>query len=442
MLYRRVHAAGCVIRRVGRFLGPGLCALVTVLGATPPAAAQSDQILLLPLAGWVPRKMDAAVAGALPRGAAVVPADEAARAAKVLAQSTTGEDAAYASVGQQFHASVVIEGKVTKEDKWRLRLSVRRAADGAAVGSEEWSGTHARNLVSSVAHAVRPWIASTLAAARPEVSAAASPPAEAAVAASAAGEEVVRGSEPSIAEAAAPPRETPASLPQWELSVGPMVLARTFSYMDDTALLPGYTLAAGAGFAADGTFYPLVALQNPLRALGVSGALESSVAAKTVARNGAPSLDTSMLAYRLGLRYRRPVYRTLLTGGLDFAQDRSHIDVPDTTPPNVRYTFLRPSITGRLDTSALSLSLTVAYLHVLSVGQMGDDRMFPRDTVLGAEAEVGVGHAVDENFALKLVAHLRHFAHTMHAHNGDPYLVGGAVDEHFGVSFLVSYRGR
>ena len=90
----------------------------------------------------------------------------------------------------------------------------------------------------------------------------------------------------------------------------------------------------------------------------------------------------------------------------------------------------------------LSLNLTLAYLNVLSVGELGQDDRFPRDTVVGAEVGAGIGYTVDENFELHFVADLRHYAHSMNVRPGDKYLVGGALDEHFGVALLVSYHAR
>jgi hypothetical protein len=449
MLQTRVHGAGRVIRRL---VGPLFWLVLAALTAAPAAAADGSRILLLRLDGWAPEKLNSVVAKALPKGSTLVPAQDTARAAQMISDSSTKDDQAYADAARQVGAAVVIKGNVSKDDnKWRLVLVVRRGADGVTVGTGEWTGAKAKSLETTVARGAPTWLASTLSAARGETAPAASPTSEAAAASSVAEEGNTSSSRrtparPSVAEAAAEVAAAPepGSLPIWELAVGAMVLGRTFSYMDNQAGLPGYTLAGGAGLTAEGTVFPLATMDTALSAVGISGALESSVAVKTVGRNGAASLDTSMRSYRVGLRYRAPVYRTLVTAGLDYAQDQSAIDVPDTTPPNVRYTFLRPSVNGRINTTPkLFLTMTLAYLHVLSLGgELASEALFPRDQVRGVEADAGIGYAVDENFELKVLADLRHFAHTMHAKTGDPYLVGGAVDEHFGVALLVSYRGH
>jgi hypothetical protein len=86
--------------------------------------------------------------------------------------------------------------------------------------------------------------------------------------------------------------------------------------------------------------------------------------------------------------------------------------------------------------------VTAAYLHVLSVGDLGDSDRFPRMTAKGAEVNVMVGMELDRDFELRLVADLRHYAHSMNVKQGDPLIVGGAVDEHFGASLLINYRLR
>jgi hypothetical protein len=71
---------------------------------------------------------------------------------------------------------------------------------------------------------------------------------------------------------------------------------------------------------------------------------------------------------------------------------------------------------------------------------MGQNDRFPRDSAVGAEVAAGIGYTVDRSFDVRLGADLRHYAHSMHVQPGDPLIVGGALDEHFGVTLLVSYH--
>jgi hypothetical protein len=133
----------------------------------------------------------------------------------------------------------------------------------------------------------------------------------------------------------------------------------------------------------------------------------------------------------------------LITGGFDYGQDQVTINIPDAVPPNVAYGYLSPSVSGRVNIGTkLTLTLSGAYLHVLDLGQMGANQRFPRDTARGGELGAAIGYALDDSFELSLVGDLRRYVHSMNTQTGDRYLVGGAVDEHFGASMLITYRGR
>jgi hypothetical protein len=160
-------------------------------------------------------------------------------------------------------------------------------------------------------------------------------------------------------------------------------------------------------------------------------------------RDGQRSYPTRTSSYRLGPRYQARDGNFVVTVGADYAEQKFELDVAEAVPPNVDYTLLRPSLGARMEvTSGVSLGLEAAYLHILSVGGLGDDNRFPRMSSVGAEVGAMVGYALDSDFEVRLTADLRHYAHNMHARPGDAYVVGGAVDEHFGASLLLNYRIR
>jgi len=182
---------------------------------------------------------------------------------------------------------------------------------------------------------------------------------------------------------------------------------------------------------------------SPGRHFGLAGHFETSIGVKTVGRNGAASEDTSLSSYSVGGRYRTTSNNFVFTFGADFGEHRFNLDVLDTVPPNVRYTILRPSAAMRANAGGrLSLIVTLAYLDVLSVGAMGENDRFPRDKAVGAEVGAGIGYRIDGSLDVRLAADLRHYAHRMNVQQGDPLIVGGALDEHFGASLLVSYHSR
>jgi hypothetical protein len=126
-------------------------------------------------------------------------------------------------------------------------------------------------------------------------------------------------------------------------------MARTFTYTDNLAGLPGYTLAAAPALALDGVLFPLAGHTGPARDFGFAGHFETSIGVKTVGSNGAASQDTSLRSYWLGGRYRTTSDHFVFTFGADYGAHQFNLDLSDAVPPNVRYTILRPSAAIRAD---------------------------------------------------------------------------------------------
>jgi hypothetical protein len=230
--------------------------------------------------------------------------------------------------------------------------------------------------------------------------------------------------------------------PLLELSLGPRVMSRAFIYTDNVAGLPGYTLPAALGAFAEAELYPGARTTSAVRNFGLAGVYEASLGAKTVGRDGSGNNLTRGKSYRAGIRYRMKWTDSSVTLGGDYGEHSFDLQVDDVIAPNVIYELFRPSVAGRMSLGVVSLGVTVAYLHVLSIGDLGNDDRFPRMTAKGAEVGVMVGYELDRDFELRLGADLRHYAHSMNVKQGDALIVGGAVDEHFGASLLINYRLR
>jgi len=225
--------------------------------------------------------------------------------------------------------------------------------------------------------------------------------------------------------------------------MGPRVLTRTLAFTDNVSGIPGYSLRGAAAILAAGEIYPAAGSSSSASGIGFSGEWESSVGAKTVGEDGLTSYPTTIRSYRVGARYRVVGETSFASFGVDYGEHQFDLEVPNVIAPNVKYTFLRPMARGSiLVASGWSLGLTVGYLHVLSIGGMGDEGMFPRMSAMGAEVRTSLGYRIDPEFSLELVADLRHYAHKMNVQPGDALVVGGAVDEHFGAALLATYRVR
>src|SRR5581483_10602129 len=179
-----------------------------------------------------------------------------------------------------------------------------------------------------------------------------------------------RGDDPAAEVALGPASTSPE--PMWEVSLGPRILSRSFTYTDNVSGLPGHTMSASPALQVEAEVYPLVGQDGFLRGFGAAAHFETALGARTAATDGS-SLATTDLAYRAGLRYRHTHGSYQVLGGLDYASHRFQMsaDPGGLISPDVVYSMIRPSVTGRIYAGGgVSLSLTGAYLHVLSVGVM------------------------------------------------------------------------
>jgi hypothetical protein len=405
-----------------------------VLGGRAEAATR--RIAVLPFEGPSAGEVQAVIGSSLAADRTVVPADMVARAVRQVGRNDTSPEA-YAAVARRLNAGAIVDGRVIKDDRWRLRLSVRSGNSGALAGTVMWSGARLRDLVANVQRGAPAWMQSILDEGAGTVSRTPAPAAE-----SDPDPEVP----PTSVAAKAPAADAASSGPPepiWEISLGPRVVSRTFTYTDNLSNLPGYTLAGAPALVAEAELFPTATSTSLARHFGFAGHFESSFGVKTEGRDGAASHSTTVRAYWGGARYRMPVNNFLINVGVDYGVHAFVMDVDDVVAPNVRYTFLRPSLGGRAEAGGgISLSLTAAYLHILSVGGMDDPARFPRITATGVDFVGSIAYAVDKEFELRLLADLRHYAHTMHVRPGDPMIAGGALDEHFGAALLLTYRHR
>jgi hypothetical protein len=427
--------------------------LLTALPAALAAAAP-PRVVVLPFIGPGGEVFEQEVVRHV-RATALVPLVEVDEALARGGYKDPMSSADHAGLAGRLRATAVVQARVQAGDIWRLRLTVRQGVTGTAVGKADFAGKGRQGLMAEVSRkgpaALRSLLMLTAPPA-PALAAAALPgwprrrgaPAESTVASR--GGMSTDGAEGAPAgELAADARDSAASQAQaiGEISVGPRLMSRTFVFTDNVAGLPGYTLPMAMGIFGEAELFPAARSRNLLRYLGLAGQWETSVGAKTTGREGGRKHATSIQSFRVGPRYRIYVADLAVTLGADYGEHSFELDLDEAIPPNVAYTYVRPSLAGRLVVgTGISLALTAAYLHVTSVGGLGDQTRFPRMTAVGAELGASVGYQLTPDFELRLAADLRHYAHNMKVQAGDPLLVGGAVDEHFGASLLVTYRLR
>jgi len=366
----------------------------------------------------------------------VPPAD----VAKAMAGDRLVNPGDYASMAGRVEGTAIIEGLITVEQRrrWRLRVTVRRANTGAPVGTVTWSGIGSRPLISNLQRNANQWVSSLL----QRTGGPTAEPAGGAVAADEGGSDDEES--PSLSASASSGGRRRNGPSMWAFSLGPHVVSRAFVFTDNLAGLPGYNLPGAPALAAEVEFFPAAHTNTVARNLGFAAFYETSIGAKTTTNDGSSGATLSR-AYRVGARYRIPVASSAVLLGADYAQHYFNLQVDSALPPNVNYSAVRPSLTGRVAMgSKLTLSLTAAYLHILTVGQLASQDQWPNMTSLGAEASAMLSYQLDNDLELGVGADLRHYAHAMNVQQGEPMnrLVGGALDEHFGATMLLTYRLR
>jgi hypothetical protein len=138
-------------------------------------------------------------------------------------------------------------------------------------------------------------------------------------------------------------------------------------------------------------------------------------------------------AYRFGVRVRVPVHKHALYGfsgyaiqRIGFSSDTRGLAAPT---PDIDYRLVRSGLGAELSlTNALLLAIDGAFLHVLSVGEIG--AWFPRATAGGAfEIGMSARYALGHRLFARLTATYQRMAFDFHPKPGDAKVAGGAIDQ-------------
>jgi hypothetical protein len=429
-------------------------ATVAALGAAGPARAAS-RVALSPFQGPGAAELRTAMIARLPGGLQVLPPRQTDRTFAAQRGGWDRTPAQWASVARRLNVAAVVDGRIWSGKQWRVRLVVRGSRTGAPAGTLVWSGDQPRALIEDVLREAPAKLEAKVQAlvaersARPprapeprllgSAAADGDPPASAAPDPD---EEAALATEDDPGEPARDRRRVTVHAPLLEASFGPRAVGRSLTFTDNVSGAPGYNLPLATALAAEVVVFPGAHLPGWLGQLGLAGTWESSIAARTQGRDGQQSHATRHRLWTLGARGRLPLERATLLGGLDLGQQRFDIDLPEpvTLSPAVSYRFLRPSLSGRIALDDFAVTLSAGYLHVLSLGGLGDARAFPRAQVRGFEAGARLAYAVARELEVDAGAELKRFAFSMNVRPGDPLIAGGAVDDYVTASLRLTYR--
>jgi hypothetical protein len=424
-----------------------------------PALARNARVAVLPFQGPSAGRLRGAVVTQLAGDCEIVPLTEIRRTAARV-RRPIGPAALWQVVARKLNLAAVIKGEVTSGRRWQARMIVNQAGSGASVGSVVISDRRSADLIREAARTAPPQLLSLVRKTQSAGGAAGRAPAVAdtgdsdvsAAAAAGAPEPLGRregvesvDSESVESVVASAPRLAPATPPMLEVSVGPRAIFRSLTFVDNYSAVPGYRLPGAAGIAAEVAFYPAahMGVDGWLRNLGLVGVMESSLGATTDGPAGVGPMPTQHRAYTVGARSRMPVSVATVILGADYGEQHFSLQLPGgVLAPEVHYGFFRPSVAGRLALGHFSFVVSAGYLHILGTAGLTGPEGFPRASIRGGDAGVTLGYAIDKQMQVQLGADYRRYAYDMHAQMGDKLVVGGALDEYFGLTAMFTYRFR
>ena len=153
-----------------------------------------------------------------------------------------------------------------------------------------------------------------------------------------------------------------------------------------------YTARKIGGLVFGLELYPAFASSKRFwRDLALTGEYATSVLLQSQTSDG-QAIATHWYRYGGGLHVRFPLVRTGETPALGLAAGYGRwvftFDSPPARPqPTADYQLLRGQVDGELELGRVTVSCALSYLHLLSVGQLGERG--PSGTKAGAEARLG-----------------------------------------------------
>jgi hypothetical protein len=353
-------------------------------------------------------------------------------------------DSDFGVVGRTLEVTGFVTAQVQKRANWQVRLQVRRGDTGAPVGNFVLADRRLDGLESQIARRAPARVQRLLARAAPDEAAVARAPLGRPKGAASASTEPPRletGAEPSALAAHAAPEADAGPSAFAELSVEGRMFSRSFSYVQNVSGLPDYRLERALSTALDLTLYPGALVSRALPALGVVGAVEYAPGVKSRVAGSDQKLATSVHGYRVGVKYRVSWSSISIAPQLAYGAQVFQTADPSPAAPDVQYKLVWAGAEGRWEPGArIALLGSVAYLHALSAGRIGDATRFPRVAAQGAAVEVGAAVALLRGLELRMTLGLRRFGLAMHARPGDTLVAGGAVDEISWVGLGLAYR--
>ncbi len=219
-----------------------------------------------------------------------------------------------------------------------------------------------------------------------------------------------------------------------DLAVGFGLGSRHFAYHDPigTNLRP-YDVDGAPMLAIAVSLSPF-ADTRVMKDFGFYGDFESAFALQSRTASGA-AVGTTWSRYDVGGRARlrlsdgpRPV---MLGASLGYGLELFRFTDPtaiDPELPSVAYGFVRTMLDARVPFGPFSLSVAIAYLHVVANGEVGLRTRGTQND--GVEASFGGAFALGGGFEARLAGRYTRFFYSFDPRPGDAYVAGGALDQY------------
>lgn len=219
---------------------------------------------------------------------------------------------------------------------------------------------------------------------------------------------------------------------------------RWLSYNDGvTTNLRDYDVFGAPGFQVGGELYPLAGADVPvLEDLGLTARFGMALGLSSETAGGEP-VSTSWTRFDAGLRLRlrtgdddAPVLG--LRGG--FGIDTFDLEAGGTLGdevPSASYAFLRAGLDGRIPLGPVALTLFFDYLGALSAGTVYD--RFTGSSIGGIAGGGGLVVPIASGFEARLGAEYVRWFYAFEPTVGDPFVAGGALDEHLHLTLGPAY---
>ncbi|MCA9669579.1 MAG: hypothetical protein KC503_28485 [Myxococcales bacterium] len=243
-----------------------------------------------------------------------------------------------------------------------------------------------------------------------------------------------------------PVGELPVTHAPLELGAGAEFFSRNLRYNDDLfgAMRP-YELPLSPAVAAHVDWYPAAHFKRGfISHIGISAAFRYAIGISSDTSTGA-AFPTSSFMVRAGLiaRIPGPRYLVYLTAG--WGMESFSIDDGDgeSKPeiPSVSYQFVRLGGGGRIRVwRRLWLLGSLAYLLVVSQGEIASETYFPRAKAGGFEGKIELAYGIWRGLMVRGGFSLRRYFLSMNPEPGDRNVAGGAIDQFINFNVGLVYR--